>query len=143
MASSPKFVSSEGENFEVTFKSRQALAPAETSLIKVNDDGTVTVAGVATTAALASGVAFTQTYSTASATVPADTSHAITDSSGGTPSTTAIAAITGGGAGCENATKNAVATLAAELALAKADALATKKIVNKLIDALQAVGIVT
>lgn len=39
-----------------------------------------------------SGIAFTQTYSTASATVAAVTSHAITDSSGGTPSTTVLAA---------------------------------------------------
>jgi len=35
----------------------------------------------------------------------------LTDSSGGTASGT-LAAITGGGAGCENATKNAIASLA-------------------------------
>ena len=38
----------------------------------------------------------------------------LTDSSGGTASNT-LAAITGGGAGCENATKNAVASLAAKV----------------------------
>lgn len=37
---------------------------------------------------------FTQTYSTASATVAADTSHTITDSTGGSVSTTALAALT-------------------------------------------------
>lgn len=43
-------------------------------------------------ATIASGVTFTQTYSTASATIAAVTSHTITDSSGGTPSTSALAA---------------------------------------------------
>lgn len=112
--------------------------------------------------------AFTQTYSTASHTVPADTSNTITDSSGGTASTTAIAAqavtvaanACAGGAtptaaevdtavdGLETAIgtqltviRNNTATLAAELALAKADALATKKALNGLIDDLQAYGL--
>lgn len=38
----------------------------------------------------------------------------LTDSSGGTASNT-LAAITGGGANCENATKNAIASLAAKI----------------------------
>lgn len=90
-----------------------------------------------------SGVTFTQTYSTADATVPAVTSHAITDSSGGTASTSAIASITTGGGTYPDATpvKNAIATLAAELALTKADQLQDRKLINKLIDALQAAGI--
>ncbi len=47
-------------------------------------------------------------------TVKQDAITSIADSSGGTASD-AIAAITGGGAGCENATKNAVASLAAKV----------------------------
>lgn len=38
----------------------------------------------------------------------------LTDSSGGTASDT-LAAVTGGGAGCEDATKNAIASLAAKV----------------------------
>ena len=38
----------------------------------------------------------------------------LTDSSGGSASDT-LAAVTGGGAGCEDATKNALASLAAKL----------------------------
>lgn len=104
-------------------------------------------------AVIPSGVTFTQTYSTSSTTVPTDTSHAITDSTGGTPSTTALAllasSVTGvDGAGSNAASKanvdsalviikNSLSTLAAELVLAKADALATKKALNALIDAAQ------
>lgn len=40
----------------------------------------------------------------------------LTDSSGGTAAGT-LAAITGGGAGCEDATKNAIASLAAKVEL--------------------------
>ncbi len=105
---------------------------------------------------------------TALAVIPAATTHAITDSSGGAASTTVIAAITDSGPATADAgpvrnafatlaaedallkadilalktpTVNAIATLNAELALAKADILALKKVVNALIDDLQAVGI--
>jgi hypothetical protein len=88
-------------------------------------------------------VAMTQTYSTAATTVAAVTTHAIADSSGGSVSTSAIAAITGGGANCENAAKNAIATLAAEAELLKADLLADKKVINKIIDVLQAHGLMS
>ena len=53
---------------------------------------------------------------------------------------TTLAAITGGGAGCENATKNAVASLAARLAEVAADVLDVKKLVNAMIDDDQALG---
>ena len=94
----------------------------------------------------ASPTAITQTYSTTLTTVPADTSNAITDSTTGAVSTSALAAMSGvDGAGSNaaplTATKNNIATLAAELALTKADALATKKLVNQLIDILQAAGL--
>lgn len=104
-----------------------------------------------------SGAAFTQTYSTADRTIAAITSHTITDSSTGTPSTSAIAAMTNPTLTDWNgssvypsaaqataidailtALKNAVATLAAEQALIKADVLADKKNLNGLIDSCQA-----
>lgn len=99
------------------------------------------------------GAAMTQTFATADRTIPAVTSHAITDSSGGTASTSAIAAmaasVTGvDGTGSNAASKanvdsqlvivrNNIATLAAELALTKADLLADKKNLNAVIDSLQ------
>lgn len=89
------------------------------------------------------GTAITQTYSTAAATVPAATTHAITDSSAGTPSTTAIVALSDGTTYANDvaALRNNLATLAAEDALLKADLLALKKVVNQIIDDLQSAGI--
>lgn len=107
-------------------------------------NGNVTLKG---TIAPASGlVTYTQTYSTASATMPAATSHTITDSTGGSVSTSALAAMTGvDGAGSNAAplttTKDSISTLAAELVLVKADLVACKQVVNKLIDTLQALGL--
>ena len=106
------------------------------------------------------GSTWTQTYSTASHTVPAVTTHTITDSSGGVASTSALAAqsvatvATDGTTPSEAATKisvdailvvlrNNIATLAAELALVKADLLVDKKNLNGLIDDLQAGGLIT
>lgn len=87
--------------------------------------------------------AYTQTYSTAAVTVPAATTHAITDSSAGTASTTAIAALADGTTYATDvaALRNNLATLAAEDELLKADLLALKKVVNSLIDLLQANGL--
>lgn len=91
------------------------------------------------------GTAITQTYSTAAATNPAVTSHTITDNSAGTPSTTAIAALSDGTTYANDvaAIRNNFATLAAELALVKADLLAMKKLDNQIIDDLQSAGIQT
>lgn len=103
-----------------------------------------TSAGVLTALGLTlPGTAFTQTYSTAAATNPAVTTNTITDSSAGTPSTSAIAALADGTTYATDvaAIRNNFATLAAELALTKADLLATKKLCNSLIDVLQAAGI--
>jgi hypothetical protein len=87
--------------------------------------------------------AYTQTYNTALKTVAVATSHTITDSSGGTASTTAIAALTNtAGAADVVPVQNAVATLAAELALVKADLVAAKKVINALIDDLVSLGLV-
>jgi hypothetical protein len=106
-----------------------------------------------TPAVLAAG--YTQTYATAARTVPADTSHTITDSSGGTASTSTLAAqsVTAGGAVDPTAAlladvnaifvvlRNNIATVNAELTLTKADALATKKLVNALISDSKSYGL--
>jgi len=89
--------------------------------------------------AVARSSAYTQTFATASRTTPNQTQDTLTDNSGGAAGTT-LAAITGGGAGCENATKNAVASLAAQLAKVKADVDAAKQNINSIIDDLQANG---
>lgn len=102
------------------------------------------------------GITFTQTYSTASATVAAVTSHSITDNSTGSASTSSLAAVTNPDLSAWNgstdptstqatainaaitALKNNISTLAAEQALVKADLLAAKQNDNKIIDTLQA-----
>lgn len=66
-----------------------------------------------------------------SVSIPAATSHTITDSTGGTVSTSALASMTGvDGTGSNAAplttTKNSISTLAAELALVKADVAAIR-----------------
>ena len=83
--------------------------------------------------------AFTQTYSTATKTHSSPTASALTDSSGGSASQT-LAAITGGGAGCQNATKNAIASLADEVNKLITDVENVKQVVNQIIDDLQTLG---
>ena len=85
--------------------------------------------------------AYTQTYSTADKTHAAATSATLTDNSGGSAGTT-LSAITGGGAACENATKNAVASLAAQVNALRVDLLDVKQLANAIIDDLQAVTLV-
>lgn len=133
---------------------RGTLAAIGGPVVKVGQSGgTVGIWGV--TPAARPG-AFTQTYNTTSHTVPADTSHGITDSTGGTPSTSALAAlsatVTGvDGSGSNAASKanvdtalgvirNSLSTLAAELVLTKADCLATKKVAGAIIDDGQSWG---
>jgi len=97
---------------------------------------------------------YTQTYATADATHAARTAAALTDSSGGAPSTTipAIGAPTLGAGGETvdmgafnssnglkfDAIQVAIASLAREVGRNKADSEDTAKIVNKLIDDTQA-----
>lgn len=85
--------------------------------------------------------AYTQTYATADKTHANPTSATLTDNSGGTGGTT-LAAIAGGGAGCENATKDAVASLAAQVNALRVDLLDAKQFINSVVDDLQAIGIV-
>lgn len=81
--------------------------------------------------------AYTQTYSTASKTVPALTSATLTDNTGGTATTT-LAAIE---ATYTQATiRNALASLASQINKLNADVLADKKVITALIDDLQALG---
>jgi len=84
--------------------------------------------------------AFTQTYSTATHTHSAFTAATLTDSSGGTASGT-LAAITGGGSACENATKDAVASLASQVNKLIVDLANAKQVLNGVIDDLQAYGL--
>ena len=84
--------------------------------------------------------AYTQTFATADKTHSNATTATLTDSSGGTAADT-ISAITGGGANCENATKNAVATFAREQARLVADIDDVKRLVNSVIDDLQTLGL--
>jgi hypothetical protein len=84
--------------------------------------------------------AYTQTYATAARTQSALTSATLTDSSGGTPGTT-LAAITGGGSDCENATKDAIASLGAQINALRADLENVKQVTNALIDDEQGYGL--
>lgn len=104
----------------------------------LNHDGST--AGFFGVAPATRPTAYTQTYSTADKTIANPTVDALTDSSGGTPGTT-LAAITGGGAGCENATKNAIASLAAQVAKLAADNLDLRQGLTAVIDDLQALGL--
>jgi hypothetical protein len=83
--------------------------------------------------------ALTQTYATSDATHAAPTSATLTNNTGGSVSTT-LAAITGGGAGCENATKNAVASLADQVNKLRVDLIDLKDFVNAAVDQLQSLG---
>lgn len=84
--------------------------------------------------------AYTQTYSTASKTHENPTAVDFTDNSGGTASDT-IAAITGGGAGCEDATKNAIASLARQSDRLVVDVANVKQVLNQVIDDLQSLSL--
>ena len=82
---------------------------------------------------------YTQTYSAAGRTNFAMLAYAITDSTGGVPSTT-LSPITGGGTNCENATKNAIASLADQVKNLMADVVLLKQLCNGMIDDQQALG---
>jgi hypothetical protein len=84
--------------------------------------------------------AITQTYSTTGTVSANPTAVVFTDNSGGSASQT-LAAITGGGAGCEDATKNAIASLADEVNKLIADLDSAKKLLNYVIDQFQANGL--
>ena len=82
---------------------------------------------------------YTQTYSTAASTANALTAATLTDSTTGSASQT-LAEITGGGTDCEDATKNAIASLADEVNKLIADVLNLKQVQAQLIDDLQENG---
>lgn len=82
--------------------------------------------------------AYTQTYSTAAKTNPNATAATLTDNSGGTANTT-LEAI--GATYSQTAVANNFADLAAMVNKLTADHLATKKLLNSIIDDLQALGL--
>lgn len=127
------------------------------SLIPGGANATPAQVASAGSAGVSSGVTFTQTYSTATATVPAMTSHAGTDSTGGavqaagnlaalTQTVAAASVDTSAAAKADVDARlvvlaNSLSTLHAEQLLLRADALANRQLINKLIDALQAAAI--
>jgi hypothetical protein len=83
--------------------------------------------------------AYTQTYATATRTHSNPTAVDFTDNSGGSASDT-IAAIVGGGAACEDTTKDAIASLARQSDRMVVDMANIKQVVNQIIDDLQLNG---
>lgn len=127
----------------VTGVSMQVAANVE---LQTNTTGTIIgraagQVGFFGSAGAVKGGTFVQTYSTADLTHANPTSAALTDNSGGSASGT-LAAITGGGANCENATKNAIASLAAQVNALRVDLLDAKQFLNSAVDFLQAVNLV-
>ena len=105
--------------------------------ISLGDNATDTI-GFYGTAGVARGAAFTQTYSTATRTVPAATAETLTDNSGGTADTT-LAAVE---ATYTQATiRNNFADLAAMVNKLTADDLTIKQAINAIVDRLQALGL--
>lgn len=84
--------------------------------------------------------AFTQTYSTSSASVPNPTAATLTDNSGGTANTT-LESI--GTTYSQTAVRNNFADLASMVNKNTADTLALYKVVTKIIDDLQALGLLS
>lgn len=107
--------------------------------LRIRATGSAAAVGVFGVTPQARPAAYTQTYSTATRTHSNPTAAALTDSSGGTPAAT-LAAITGGGSACENATKNAVASLAAQVNALIVDMANVKQVVNQALDDLQGYG---
>ena len=89
------------------------------------------------------GTTFTQTYSTATATHSDLTSSTLTDSSAGTPATT-ITALSDGSTYANDVAslRNNLASLATEINALRVDLVNAKGVINSLVDALQAKGIV-
>lgn len=84
--------------------------------------------------------AYTQTYSTAAKTNPNATAATLTDNTGGTADTT-LAAV--GATYSQTVVANNFADLAAMVNKLTADHLATKKLLNSIIDDLQALGLLS
>lgn len=108
--------------------------------LRIEASGTAPMIGFLGTAAQALPTAYTQTYATATRTHSNPTAAVLTDNSGGSASGT-LAAITGGGANCENATKDAIASLAAQIAALITDQANVKQVVNQILDDLQGYGL--
>ncbi len=144
----------------VSTKTRICLAQALGDHGVAKEVATILDASAGLPSAPPFGSTWTRTYTTASHTVADVTTHAITDSSLGTPSTSALAAQAVATTGTDGTTpseactkisvdailvviRNNISTLAAEVALLKADVLADKKALTGLIDDLQAGNLIT
>lgn len=106
-------------------------------------NSTVPMIGFLGTAPIAKPTAYTQTYATASRTMPAQTAAALTNNTGGTITTT-LAAITAGAAYSQadmTAVKNALASLADQFNKLRTDHLGTTQVSNSLVDDGQAYGL--
>jgi hypothetical protein len=106
---------------------------------RIRGTGTAAALGVFGVTPQARPAAYTQTYSTVTRIHSNPTAGALTDSSGGTPGAT-LAAITGGGSACEDATKNAVASLAAQINALITDIANVKQVINQVVDDMQGYG---
>jgi len=125
----------------VTLSDSVTIAAGTTTGLKVAT-GTAQKLGFWNATPVVQPSAYTQTYSTANKTHANRTAAALTDSSGGTAGGTLAAITGGGGTSCEDATKNAVASLGDQVNKLIADQADTAQIVNSIIDDLQATGIV-
>jgi len=126
-------------NGNLTLGEGTSLILGTTTGVKIGTDPAQKV-GFFNATPIARPSAYTQTYSTASKTHNNPASATLTDNSGGTAGTT-LAAILGGGSACENATKDAIASLAAQINNLRADLLNLKQVVNSIIDDLQSLGL--
>jgi|SRR5579871_2863099 len=128
-----------GKNFSLAAGAGSLDASAATGAIKLGaSSATLAFFGVA---AVARASAYTMTYNTAAKTVAALTVDDLTDNSGGAAGTTIAAITTGGAAADQVPTRNAIASLVAEVAKIKADILSIKKNTVAVINDMQAYGL--
>ncbi len=117
-----------------------ALGDTNTSAVTVAASGTKI--GAFGVTPVVRPTALTQTYATAATTLANNTSATLTDSSTGAASTTIAVITQAGTAGSADITptKNAIASLTAQINALQADLLNTKQFLNQAVDQLQALG---
>ena len=109
--------------------------------LRIQTNGTVSQVGFHGVAPVVRPAAFTQTYSTATRTVPAATAATLTDNTAGTPTTT-LEAMAGAVYTTDiPAIRNNFADLAAMVNKLTADDLTIKQAINAILDQLQLYGL--